>query len=236
MSYDPSGRPLKSVQWRVAADSATNSSRLTGVMAAVNKLKDARSQSVLTVPPTLLKEMFEDGEVDFKITAAITNAFGMSIDAVSSFMIKNVDVTPVVKVLGPTADRVFKIKDGLKVETAVDASAVCGLGPVDYQWTGTKNDFDRTSWSAFPAAAAVRDSTLVVPGPLPNTFDGERYVVTLTAEYGDDGNENAATLEVTLVAQASDLLAAIDGPSSVAADKPIVLSAAGSYDPDGEAR
>ena len=235
LSSDPSGRPLKKVEWRVAPDSPNNSSMLAAMLAAVNALKTVRGQAVVAISAAEIAALYANttgSPKTFKVSAAVTGAFGDSADAVATFTLNAAGATPSVRILGPQAARRFKIKDGFRVAAAVDSASVCDALPAIYTWSPLMSD-GATPWASSQLTAT--GATAVAPGPVPGVADGNQFVVRLSAANPNSVGA-AAVASVGLIAEAAGLVAALDGPSSVAADKAIVLSAANSYDPDGEER
>lgn len=94
---------------------------------------------------------------------------------------------------------------------------------VVYSWTSLDG------WAAVPANYQLKD--LVIPGPVPGVSAGEQKTVQLAVSF-----ENSAVVarsNVTLEAVGSALVARLKGPSGeVPNTRTIVLSAAGSFDPD----
>ena len=100
------------------------------------------------------------------------------------------------------------------------------------RWTGA-DAVTSAPWIVVPATATSK--TLVVPeyGPVP-VKHGARHKVTLTASIeGRDANL-AATAHMWVEAVGSPLVAALKGASDYKANRQLLLSASGSYDPDGE--
>lgn len=96
---------------------------------------------------------------------------------------------------------------------------------VEYSWTPA------TAWDAIPAGYSKKD--LVIPGPVAGIAAGQSINVTVTAKFTGATAADATTAVVTLTALASPLRANLKGPQGdVKSDRDIVLSAAGSRDPD----
>lgn len=89
-------------------------------------------------------------------------------------------------------------------------------------------------WIVVPATATSK--TLVVPefgGSVP-VKHGARHKLTLTASIQGGDPNLAATANLWVEAVGPPLVAALKGASNYKANRQLVLSASGSYDPDGE--
>lgn len=95
------------------------------------------------------------------------------------------------------------------------------LSQVEWSWRA----YD---WVGFPATYTRKD--LVIAGPVTGITAGQQKVVSLSAKFA---NGQPTVINVTLTAEASPIEAILRGPSGdVRSDRTIVLSAAGSVDPD----
>ena len=100
---------------------------------------------------------------------------------------------------------------------------------VKFQWTGVESGTG-APWPAMPVAANTK--TLIVPGPVP-VRHGAAQLLTLTATIEGAPPGASASVNVAVAAVGSPLVAAIKGPSDFKAAATAIISAAGSYDPDG---
>jgi len=149
--------------------------------------------------------------------------------ATATIALRPSGVAPVISVMG-AAERTYYLKDGFKITTALVPESVCEGAKVLFRWTG-KDAATEAPWDAIPAAATQK--TLIVPGPV-GARHNQRHTVTLSASIEGASAEMASTATVTVQALGSPLVASLRGPSDFKARATLVLSAADSYDPDGE--
>ncbi|GBF98657.1 hypothetical protein Rsub_11651 [Raphidocelis subcapitata] len=222
-SFDPSGRPLKSIKWYLTSGS---SSGLTALMTEVNARTGLRNQSRLEIPAATLNGIAAG---TYGLKATVENAFGNAKDALATLTVKAAGKAPVISIVGPTVDRPFLIRDGLKITSTLLPESVCSGTQVNYAWAGFLQN-GVTTWPGFQTPDA-NAKTLIVPGPLLDVQNDERRTVKLTASIEGQAAD-AAQITITVQGKKSPLVPVLKGPADFPASAALVLTAADSFDPD----
>lgn len=103
---------------------------------------------------------------------------------------------------------------------------------VNFAWSAV-DAATGAAWQALTGSNSARKD-MIIPGPVPARH-GTRHNLTLTASIEGAGAGLAASIQVGVTALGSPLVAAVKGPSDFKRVATVVISAAGSYDPDGGA-
>lgn len=220
-SFDPSGRPLASVQWSVVAP-ATPAARDAALVAAVAR---QANQTRLALGAADLAAIAAG---DHALRVTVASVFGGSAAATKQLRVVASGAAPVIDLADAGATRRYSRGEGLRLSAAVSA---CDGAAVTFSWAGDDAETRSVPWAALASAPRTDRPTLMLPGPV-RARHGDAHVLTLSAAV--QGGGPPATASVRVVAEGSPLVAALKGPSDYRVSSVALLSASDSFDPDGE--
>eukprot|EP00935_MAST-01C_sp_MAST-1C-sp1_P001384 g1384.t1 len=235
------GRKMKSTSWSVTCSSCADASKLSSLQ---NALTGFSGKSLVAVG----RDLLEAGQ-DFEFFVSATNFLDASATSSAFIVTKATVALPEVSIMGGSTRSVFR-SEQLRVRASVVLPPPCTPGEIrdsaamNFEWSfkaiqegfGVSPDAYLTSITADTQAANAGNAdkrVFTIPAGTLVRQDKITYHLTVTAAAKETPDaKNSAKAIITV--KASDLIAAVKGGSlrRVGVDKPVVVSAAGSYDPD----
>ena len=221
---DDSGRE-PTIQWTVVNAPSAVRAHLDAMALAASTKGDGilRLQKFGAAPGDLDNPTIPAGTYRVKLKA--TNFLGKS--AESTFdMVKDANAVPVVMLVGKS-ERKFTVAQGVEVNTDLKIESVCGDTGMQFEWKVLQ-----PVGGSLGGAVALDKKDLIVPKLTTDLETGTAYKLQLTAKVTGSA-QASAPVAVTLIPQASALVADVQGPSGGHPnDQALTLKADLSYDPD----
>jgi hypothetical protein len=234
------GRKMKSMVWQVVCASCADAYKLATLRSKLVELED---EPFIAID----RDLLEQGR-EFAFFVNATNFLRASGTSAAAVVTKATVALPEVSVMGGTALSVFRPECAV-VRASVVLPPPCTPGEsrdsaaMAFEWSlkaleegvVTSDSYLTSITTGIETANAANTDKRVFTIP-PHTLaneDGVHYELTVTAAAKESPTaQNSAT--VTIALKASDLVAAIEGGSlrTVGVDDVVVVSAAGSMDPD----